>query len=165
MSLSKRIYLGCGFHELDGWVNLDIDPSLGKNIIKWSWGQPLPFADGEVDLVLIQHSLVFCRKEDMPKVFRDIARVTKVGGCLVIKEEDSRRYTWHKIGHHVRRKEGGIIASITPVDDVIALMESVGYAISKGNVKRKYRQYLNRKNRIGRQFYAIEGVLISKPAV
>ena len=156
----KRIYLGCGRHRLDGWYNLDINPSVAPGVIGWEWGQTLPFSDGEVDLALIQHSLVFCRKEYMPEVFREIARVTKPGGKLVVKEEDSRRYVWRQPGRVIPGAEGGRIQSINPIWEVTALMEAAGYTISQDDATERYRPWLNRINRIGTKIYLLEGTLM-----
>ena len=84
----KRINIGCGNRYMKGWVNLDIDDKdiygdkikvdIKHNLEKFPW----PFKDNEFDEVLIRHTLEHL--DDIFKVMKELTRITKNGGIIII---------------------------------------------------------------------------------
>ncbi len=78
----KVLNLGCGTstYPAKNVVNLDATRGEGVNMI-WDLSDPkLPFADGDFDYIIANHVL-----EHIPnwwELFKDLARVLKVGGTL-----------------------------------------------------------------------------------
>jgi predicted SAM-dependent methyltransferase len=82
-----RLHIGCGANPLAGWVNIDrvarapgvttdIDPAA------------LPYADGSVDAVLAEHVFEHFSFAEEGEVWRELARVLRPGGTLVIEVPD-----------------------------------------------------------------------------
>ena len=83
-----KLNLGCGSHILNGWDNFDIGSRANANIgIKsWKWNDKLPYKDGTVRLVLIQHSLLYCNPKNYNLNLKEIYRVLIPGGKILIEE-------------------------------------------------------------------------------
>lgn len=91
----RKLNLGCGPHELDGFDNL--------NPPDWRFEDGLKYADGTVEAITISHALMYVAIADWPFVFGSFARVLEPGGSLRVTEDDtenpdSERYgdgVWH----------------------------------------------------------------------
>lgn len=77
-----KLNLGCGTHIKEGWVNLDISPLSGVDVVHDIEKLPLPFPDAHFDEVLCQDVLEHV--EYIP-VLRDINRIMKKGGDMTIR--------------------------------------------------------------------------------
>jgi len=79
---SKKLNLGCGTKIKAGWINLDIAPGSGIDVVHDIEKLPLPFKNGEFEEVLCEDILEHV--EYIP-VLRDIHRILKNGGSAMIR--------------------------------------------------------------------------------
>lgn len=56
-SESKKLHIGCGNQILDGWVNHDLAPLPGVDVVHDLAELPWPFADGEFEEIRMHHVL------------------------------------------------------------------------------------------------------------
>jgi predicted SAM-dependent methyltransferase len=82
--MKKRyLHIGCGDNILPTpFENLDIRPSKGVDHVSEAF--PLPFKDGEFDLVYTSHVLEHFKKIDTQPVLNEWVRVLKPGGTIRI---------------------------------------------------------------------------------
>ena len=103
-----KLNFGCGSHQPSGWVNGDIDISvfpdglddhhvlLEQRPLERALGYAdgdityLPFPDGDVQQVMMCHVLEHIRPEDVVRTLREVRRVLRVGGQLLIICPDIR---------------------------------------------------------------------------
>jgi hypothetical protein len=82
-----RLHIGCGAKRLSGWVNIDRvarAPGVATDVDPAA----LPYPDGSVEEVLAEHVFEhFCFAEEV-EVWREMARVLRRGGRLVIEVPD-----------------------------------------------------------------------------
>ena len=81
--LMKRLNVGCGEFKKEGYVNLDIRPDVGADIVHDLQEFPYPIPGNEFDLVEADHVLEHLR--DPFQVMRELHRITKNGGLVVIR--------------------------------------------------------------------------------
>lgn len=89
---SRSLNVGCGLLVREGWVNLDIAPLPGVDVVHDLDSGPLPFASGSFDQVecldVLEHV------GDMANVMRELHRVLAPGGRLIIEGPHFTSYTW-----------------------------------------------------------------------
>ncbi len=78
----KKLNVGCGRDIKPGWTNLDSVDLPGVNVVCDVEKLPLPFEDNEFDVIQCQD--IFEHIEYIP-VFRDLHRVLKKGGLMIIR--------------------------------------------------------------------------------
>lgn len=78
-----RINLGCGKKILDGYVNCDKHYMEGVDRVFDLDFPPYPFKDNEADEIYMNHVLEHIRT-DLPIVMRELHRILKPGGKLLI---------------------------------------------------------------------------------
>jgi len=71
--LSLKVQFGCGGNILEGWSNHDADVDVTKR---------LPYNDGAVDEILIEHCLEHVSAPDMFRFLLEAKRILKTGGVL-----------------------------------------------------------------------------------
>jgi SAM-dependent methyltransferase len=79
----KKLNLGSGAFLKEGYVNLDVTPKWGADVIHDLREFPYPFPDDEFDLVEADHCL-----EHVPEPFpvmRELHRITRPGGAIHIR--------------------------------------------------------------------------------
>jgi predicted SAM-dependent methyltransferase len=87
-----RANVACGPHPLPGFLNLDLYASSPK-VIAWDCRRDLPFADGSVAGLRVEHFLEHLEpREELPAFLRDCLRVLQAGCVLRIIVPDAERY-------------------------------------------------------------------------
>jgi len=120
MEISRNLNVGCGEHIIPDtpetqWVHLDKFKREGVTVIH-DLNDPLPFGDNSFDLVLASHILEHVEKYE--QVVRELHRVLKPGGILVVKvpefpcraavaDPDHKRYFVPESFFHLTRREIG----------------------------------------------------------
>jgi hypothetical protein len=62
-----KLNMGCGFHKLDGYVNVDLFPACAPDVVCNLEEPPWPWQTGTVNEVIFNHSLEHMGGD--PKVF------------------------------------------------------------------------------------------------
>lgn len=78
----KKLNLGCGGRPIAGYVNLDVNGSLGADVCHDLNRYPYPFADGEFDEVRCEHVLEHL--DDIVKPLEEIWRICRPGAVVRI---------------------------------------------------------------------------------
>jgi ubiquinone/menaquinone biosynthesis C-methylase UbiE len=78
----KKLNLGCGKDIKEGWINLDCINLPGVNVVHDVNNLPLPFEDEYFNVILCKDVLEHI---DLINVLRDIHRILKKGGKLIIQ--------------------------------------------------------------------------------
>lgn len=89
---SRQLSLGCGHLARPGWVNLDLAPLPGVDVVHDLDVLPLPFEDGAFDHIEAIDILEHVR--ELPDLMRELHRVMAPGGVLHIEGPHFTSYTW-----------------------------------------------------------------------
>lgn len=84
--MGLNLNLGCGRHPLEGWVNVDIAPMPGVDVIvdlDACRTQPLPFADDCASTLQMLHVLEHIR--DTLALMQELHRIALPGALLTIR--------------------------------------------------------------------------------
>lgn len=98
----KKLNLGCGEFKKEGYINVDISPSVIPDIVHDLNVFPYPFEDDYFDLIEISHTLEHL--QDPFRVMKELHRISKDGALVIIKVPHfSRGFTHpqHKAGFDV----------------------------------------------------------------
>lgn len=85
-----RLHLGCGWNSIPGWVNSDLVG--GKGDFAWNLLRPLPFEDGTVDAVFMEHVFEHLRYSQVLTVLHHVRAVLRPGGVLRVGVPDAGMY-------------------------------------------------------------------------
>lgn len=85
-----RLHLGCGWNHLDGWVNSDLVG--GRGDFAWNLLRPLPFEDGSVDAVFMEHVFEHLRYSEVLVVLGHVRTALRPGGVLRVGVPDAGMY-------------------------------------------------------------------------
>jgi SAM-dependent methyltransferase len=88
----RSLLVGCGHNARPGWVNLDLAPLPGVDVVHDLDAGPLPFPDGHFELVECVNVLEHV--EDLPAVMSEIHRVLEPGGVLYVTAPHFTSVTW-----------------------------------------------------------------------
>lgn len=80
--MEKRLNLGCGHDIREGWINLDISPIEGVDVVHDINNLPLPFDNESMDYILCQD--IFEHIEYIP-LLEELHRILKPGGIVEIR--------------------------------------------------------------------------------
>ena len=97
-----RLHLGCGQDHWDGYVNVDRDPGAKADLVMDMVEAPRLFPTESVREVAMIHSLNYLPIWGAQQLFRDIVRILRPGGTLVIETVDV-----DKAMAKVQQHEGG----------------------------------------------------------
>jgi SAM-dependent methyltransferase len=90
--VTRKLNVGCGHDVKPGWVNLDIAPLDGVDVVHNLEDHPLPFEDGSFDYIecidILEHV------HDLPDVMRELHRILAPGGRLRIHGPHFTSSTW-----------------------------------------------------------------------
>lgn len=78
----KKVVFGCGKFARKGWINLDIIPCKGVDLIHNLDEYPYPFKTSSVGYILAQHVLEHL--SDLIKVMNEVHRILQPGGMIEI---------------------------------------------------------------------------------
>ncbi|MGY1423792.1 class I SAM-dependent methyltransferase [Bacillus cereus] len=84
--MTKKLHLGCGRTILEGWINLDITPMEGVDIIadlNQCKTQPLPLDDNSIDEFLASHLLEHI--QEPLDLMEDLHRIAKPNATMVCR--------------------------------------------------------------------------------
>lgn len=85
-----RLHLGCGWNRLDGWVNSDLVG--GRGDFAWNLLRPLPFEDGSVDAIFLEHVFEHLRYSEVLVVLGHVRAALRPGGVLRVGVPDAGMY-------------------------------------------------------------------------
>lgn len=77
----KRLNLGCGKKVKEGYINLDLYPLPGVDVVA-DIEKELPFENDTFDEILTEHVLE--HMHDLDSLLRELHRITKKGGLIKI---------------------------------------------------------------------------------
>lgn len=77
-----KLHLGCGAHQLPGWVNIDSTPIPG--CLCHDLRNPLPQQSGTVDFIFNEHFIEHLTREESRRLLTECYRVLKPGGVIRI---------------------------------------------------------------------------------
>ena len=83
----RKLQLGAGSNELDGWLNTDMCPKT-DSIACLDVRQHLPFDDDEFDYVFSEHMLYQFDWQEGLSILSEYRRVLKPGGTVRVAEAD-----------------------------------------------------------------------------
>jgi SAM-dependent methyltransferase len=95
----ERLNLGCGHDIRPGWLNLDVAPLPGVDVVHDLQQPPLPFADDRFELILCQDVL---EHVDLVPTLRDLHRVLAPGGRLELRSPHFTSQAFHADPTHRR---------------------------------------------------------------
>lgn len=76
-----HLNLGCGDHKHDGWLNIDLWPGAGPDVV--SNLTALPFPDRSVDRLYAGHVLEHLPLDQVPAALAEMRRVLRGHLCVV----------------------------------------------------------------------------------
>ncbi len=80
---AKRLNLGCGATKIEGFINIDVEPSCKPDVV-CNFMEKIPYRTGTIDEVILFHTIEHINKVFHVKVLGEIFRVLKVGSPLLI---------------------------------------------------------------------------------
>jgi len=80
-----RLYLGAGNDIVKGFVNIDVRPLQGIDIVRDFEFNPIPFPDNSVEFIMMQDSLEHLSWRNVAKVVRHVFTKLRVGGSIYIR--------------------------------------------------------------------------------
>jgi len=87
------VSLASGKDPFPGWVLVDVAANGPENYLRHDLRRPLPFGDGTVERILIEHYFEHCEPRwEVPRLLADCRRVLRDGGTLRIIVPDAEAY-------------------------------------------------------------------------
>jgi predicted SAM-dependent methyltransferase len=78
-----KLHLGCGYHRLTGWVNIDFIDTPAVDL-KWNLSLPIPLGDSSCSFIFHEHVLEHFELERGEELLQECYRLLKQGGVLRI---------------------------------------------------------------------------------
>jgi len=142
-----KLNLGSEDNVLEGFENIDPRWEQFKSLgVKpWGgWNTRIPYEDGSAELAIVQHVLMYCKRENYDKNLQEIHRVLCPSGKLILKEEENGVYQWRKLG--TKHRSGHIIGS-TNLAEISPILEKNGFKIVSTDAKDLVEKY-NKEQKI-----------------
>ena len=79
-----KLNLGCVSTKLEGFTGVDSFPDNKPDVLCDFTAGPLPFNEGEVDEVVMFHTIEHIQKQKHPFILAEIRRVLRTGGKLCL---------------------------------------------------------------------------------
>lgn len=87
------VSLASGKREIKGWILVDAEPNGPENYLRHDLRRPLPFREGTVERILIEHYFEHCEPRwEVPRLLAECRRVLRDGGTLRIVVPDAEAY-------------------------------------------------------------------------
>jgi predicted SAM-dependent methyltransferase len=87
----RCLNIGCGYHPLDGWTNLD--KARGPQVdVVWDIRRGLPFASGTCSAILAEHVIEHLSRADGERLLTECFRILRLGGVLRVSTPDAERF-------------------------------------------------------------------------
>jgi predicted SAM-dependent methyltransferase len=83
----RQLHLGCGWNHLEGWINVDL-VGCGADVV-WDIRRRLPFPEGSVEAVFLEHVLEHMPYSQCLAVLENARRVLATGGVLRVGVPDA----------------------------------------------------------------------------
>jgi predicted SAM-dependent methyltransferase len=100
-----KLNFGCGINKLEGYVNVDVEPSVKPDLIFDFTKQKLPYKTNTVDEIVLFHTIEHIQKKLHTPILSEFSRVLKIGAKLYISYpnfwECAQR--WHDNKHGKRQ--------------------------------------------------------------
>jgi len=80
-----KLNIGCGNDPFAGYVNLDLVPAPGVNVVADLDYDDLPFRDDAFDEIYCSHVLAHMHRKSFHETLMELLRTLKQGGRLVVK--------------------------------------------------------------------------------
>lgn len=99
-----NLNMGCGHNKMEGWVNVDLFPECGPDVVCDLEALPWPWADDSVDRVLFNHSLEHLGQNARTflGMMRELYRVCRNGATIEINVPHPRHDNFINDPTHVR---------------------------------------------------------------
>lgn len=81
-----RVNIGCGATYAEGWVNVDIEPSVIADV--HADATQLPLGDSQAEMVYLGHMLEHVPLDQVPLVLAEARRLLQPGGFLAVVGPD-----------------------------------------------------------------------------
>lgn len=133
-----RVNLCCGDNVWNGWICCDPRGQIDDRIKKWQWGDKIPVEYGTIEVITVSYGFMYAEKENYFKLLKDCFNCLKLGGCLIIREDDNTKRIWRKPG---TKHFTGIIKSNSNKEEMVELLSLVGFSIIEYNIPEEYKQY------------------------
>src|SRR5437879_3348112 len=88
--MDRRLHWGCGPITPFGWINSDIEPGPGVDVVA-DICDGLPLPDASFDYIVSIHALPEIAYADLDRVLRELGRLLKPGGVLRLGLPDMDR--------------------------------------------------------------------------
>jgi hypothetical protein len=86
----SKLNIGCGNDYRDGYINLDISPDVGADIIS-DIREAVPFRDNTFDEVVVNNVLTqILKSEDFLYVMNELHRITRPSGGILIRVPNAK---------------------------------------------------------------------------
>lgn len=79
-----RLNLACGSSKIDGYINIDVEPSCKPDLVRDFVKDGLPYKDNTVAEVLLFHAIEHIQKRLHKQILGEIFRVLRPGGRFLI---------------------------------------------------------------------------------
>jgi hypothetical protein len=118
-----RLNLGCGNHQLDGYVNLD------KNLNPhWYWETGLGiFPTASIECISSSHTLMYVEPSHWGKICHEAYRILKIGSIWRITEDECDNPLSNKFGGHTSK--GGFTVYQTSPDRFRPYLLAAGFKV------------------------------------
>ena len=79
-----KLNLGCGEAKLEGFINIDSEPSVNPDLLYDMRSSPLPYENNSVDVIHWIHSIEHFQYTSWPTILSGFHKILKPEGLLVL---------------------------------------------------------------------------------
>lgn len=100
----KLVNLGCGDAKVTGYINVDINKDCNPDIVANIY-ERLPWEDGEIDQLIMLHTIEHIPERYQFPLLYEINRVVKQGGEVIFSYPEFKKVAQYYIDNHQGKKE------------------------------------------------------------